>query len=206
MLNFIKSKLIASSEYKKVQEQYKEFFTFLNRYGYALLSKDLKIVREEHEEYNIDHVQIEIIWERNADLVSIGKFFYEKTKLELPLFPDLNATQFLGIRLSRINNEYHPYYEVYNMGFGILKYGFIPTHHNMFRNPGNYNTWPINGFPSSGCKQEFYNHMQAESLKECVNKLIRSIKYYNTDNWASTNDWYLDYMIKNHPNIIPILT
>ena len=48
MFDFIKSKIVASSELKKVQEQYKEFFTFLNRYEYRFISKDIRFLHEKN--------------------------------------------------------------------------------------------------------------------------------------------------------------
>ena len=201
MFDFIKSRIIASPELKKVQEQYKEFFTFLNRYGYCVISKDIRILHEKNIGYNTDYICIELIFKRNADFVSIGNLFLEQTKTLLPLYPDLNANQFLGIRFLMINNEGHPYYKVNRMGFEILSSEYTTTHYRMF-NHSRF-VWPLNGEPYSGCSQEYLDNMHAKALKECVNKLIRSIEYYNTNNEGE--DWYVSYMKTNHPDAIPLL-
>ena len=195
MFDFIKSKLIASSELKKVQEQYKEFFMFLNRYGYRFMSKDIRLLHEN------DYICIELVFERADDFVSISRLFQEQTNIVLPLYPDLNANQFLGIRLLRINNEYHPYYKVNQMGFEILSSKYTTTHYRLF-NMCRF-VWPRNGEPYSGCSQEFLENKHEDAMKECVKDLIRSIEFYNTDNKGE--DWYISYMKTNHPDAIPYL-
>ena len=80
MFDFIKSKYIAGTELKKVQEQYKDFFIFLKRYGYRFISKDISILHEKNVGYDTDYICIELIFERSADFVSIGKIFLEILK------------------------------------------------------------------------------------------------------------------------------
>ncbi len=201
MLDFIKSKFIAGTELKKVQEQYKEFFTFLNRYGYRFISKDISILHEKNVGYDTDYICIELIFERSADFICISKMFLELTNTVLPIYPDLNANQFIGIRLLRINNEYHPYYKVNRMGFEILSSRYTTTHYRMF-NTYRF-VWPMHGDPYMGCSQEFLDNMHEKAMKECVNDLIRSIKFYNTENKGE--GWYISYMKTNHPNAIPHL-
>ena len=43
----IKELFISKKELKKVMEQYKEFFTFCNQYGYSIESYDVSIVRDD---------------------------------------------------------------------------------------------------------------------------------------------------------------
>ena len=119
----------------------------------------------------------------------------------MPLYPDLNANQFLGIRFLRIDNEWNPYYKVNRMGFEILGSDFTTTHYRMFNMFDN--VWPLNGEPHSGCTQDFFDNMHAKAMKECVNDLIRSIEFYNTDSWGE--GWYISYMKRNHPDAIPVL-
>ncbi len=201
MFDFIKSKFIAGPELKKVKEQYKEFFTFLNRYGYLLISKDIGFLHEKNVSYDTDYICIELIYKRSADFVSISKIFLELINTVLPLYPDLNANQFVGIRLFRINNEVHQYYKVHRMEFEILGSGFVTTSNRMFNNIKQ--TWPMHGDPYTGCTQEFLDNMHAKAMKECVKDLISEIQYYNTEN--KDLGWYTRYMKTNHPNNIPTL-
>ena len=201
MFVFIKSKIVASSELKKVQEQYKEFFTFLNRYGYRFMSKDIRFLHEKNIGYDTDYICIELVFERTADFVSISRLFQEQTNTVLPLYPDLNANQFLGIRLLRINDKYHRYYNVNQMGFEILSSKYTTTHHRLF-NKCRF-VWPLNGEPYIGCSQEFLDNKHEDTMKECVKDLIRSIEFYNTYNKGK--GWYISYMKTYHPDAIPYL-
>lgn len=199
MLNYFKSIFISGSELKKIKEQYNEFFTFLDRYGYSIISKDISF-QHENIEFVGDYICVELILKRNADFISISNIFYEKTKTILPLYPDLNANQFIGIRLIRIDSEYHPYYKVNCMGFEILISGHTTTHYRMFNNI--QSRWPSN-YPFMHCPQEFLERIYAETMEKWVDGLIRSIKYYNKEKKGV--DWYISYMMSNHPESIPNL-
>lgn len=212
MLKYILSQFYVGPELRKVQEQYKDFFIFLNRYGYKLISKDNRRIHENRTAYDlnehriienydaVDYKCIELIFGRPADFVSIGKLFQEQTNMVLPLYPDLIANQFLGIRLLRKNDKYNPYYTVNRMGFEILNSEYT-THYRMFEMTSYY----VHPWFHEPCErsQEFLDKQHLEAIKQCVEDLVRSIKYYNTNNWG--DDWYINYMKTNHPDAIPIL-
>jgi hypothetical protein len=199
MLNYFKSIFISGSELKKIKEQYNEFFTFLDRYGYYLISKDISF-EPENIEFVGDYICVELIFKRNADFISISNIFYEKTKTNLPLYPDLNANQFIGIRLKRPYNEYNRYYDIWLMGFEILSSGYTITHYKIFNN---YECrWPSR-YPFMHSPQEFLERIHAETMENWVDDLIRSIKYYNKE--KQEVHWYIKYMMSNHPESIPNL-
>lgn len=215
MLKYVLSQFIVGPELRKVQEQYKEFFIFLNRYGYQLISKYNRRIHRNRTAYNIhehriienydtiDYRCIELIFGRPADFVSISKLFQEQTNMVLPLYPDLIANQFLGIRFLRKNDKYNLYYEVDQMGFEILNSEYT-THYRMFEMTRNYvHPWFSEPFESYDGSQEFLDKQHLKAIKECVNGLVLSIEYYNTNNRG--DGWYISYMKTNHPDAIPIL-
>ncbi len=91
----IKALFITKKELKRVMEQYKEFFTFCEQYGYIIESYDVCIVRDddinnhsgvyygERNELTTDYIRVEVIFKRSADFVSIRNAFKLETGHDL---------------------------------------------------------------------------------------------------------------------------
>lgn len=217
----IKALFISKKELKKVMEQYKEFFTFCEQYGYVIDSYSVSIVRDddinnhsgvyngERNELTNDYIRVEVIFKRSADFVSISSAFKQETGNELPIPPDLNADQIIGFSVIRPDNkeEFHQHYNVYCMRFGIIRNDIKIIHSQIFENRlqgHEFDMWPLNSEPFKGCSNEMLSSAYNHAIKECVAKLKYSVEYYNKNQWG--NDWYVEYMKEHHPELIPILS
>lgn len=220
-MNLIRKLLISKKELNKVIEQYKEFFNFCNQYGYVIYSYDVSIVPDfdlnnhsgiyygARNGLTTDYIRVEIIFKRSADFVSIGNAFKQKTGHELPIPPDLNATQIIGFSVIRVDckEDFHQHYKVNCMRFGVMRNGIKIIHYQIFENKlrgHNFDLWYLNIEPFSECPNELFYSAYNNAIKECVSKLCDSIKYYNKSQQG--DDWYIGFMKKHHSEIIPNLS
>lgn len=220
-MNLIRKLLISKKEFNKVIEQYKEFFNFCNQYGYVIYSYDVSVVPNfdlnnhrgiyyaGRKELTTDYIRVEIIFKRSADFVSIGNTFKQKTGHELPIPPDLIANQIIGFSVIRVDSkeDYHQYYKVNCLRFGVMRNGIKIIHYQIFENKlsgHDFDLWYLNLGPFNEYSNELFYSAYNNAINKCVSKLCNSIKYYNESQWG--DDWYIGYMKKHHPEIIPNLS